>query len=276
MGTPALAVPTGTEASASPVRSQLNSKSLLLERLRTGALGWTGPLLVLLGRSLFMIAAQAIVASLLWMQSRTWSWNAAAKWWTVYGTLVDLGCLTLMRAYIGKEGIRLRDLIGPVHLRWGRDLFLGIACLCVIFPVFAMAFPTTSRLVYGSPQPDLYPGLLSGRSLPLWGVIYSLSLFWMVWSPTEEMTYNGYALPRLEVLCKRRWLALGIVVFWWALQHSFIPFILDWKYVAYRFLAFLPGVLVFALLYLRLRRLPPLIVAHWSMDISAIIYTLRF
>jgi hypothetical protein len=90
------------------------------------------------------------------------------------------------------------------------------------------------------------------------------------------MTYQGYALPRLVALFGSRSKAILLVGFWWALQHSFLPFILDWRYVAWRFLAFVPGTMVFMLVYLRLRRLPPLIVAHWPMDIAAAFFTVRF
>jgi len=45
--------------------------------------------------------------------------------------------------------------------------------------------------------------------------------------------------------------------------------------VLWRFVFFLAGVLAFTLLYLRIRRLPPLILAHWSMDIAAVLYTLK-
>jgi hypothetical protein len=228
-----------------------------------------------MGRSAFMFLAQGLTACILGLRSHSWSWNAAAKWWTVYGTLVDLGCLTLMAMFTRKEGIRLRDLIGPVRLRWGRDLFLGVGCLALILPAFSIAFSAASRLVYGGTQPNLYPGLLAARILPQWAVAYSFSLFLIFWSPTEEMTYNGYSLPRLEALFGNRWTAVGVVAFWWALQHSFIPFILDWKYVIFRFVGFVPGVLVGVLLYLRIRRLPPLILAHWSMDTLAVFYTLK-
>jgi len=265
------------ESTETPLTStDQNSRTELIVRVRTGKLTWSGPLLVLAGRSALMIPAQALAACVLWLHNHSWSWNAAAKWWSVYGTLVDLGCLALMRLYVRNEGICLRDLIGPIRLRWGRDLFLGVGCLLLIFPVFALAFPAASWLVYGSSRPEMYPGLLGARTLPLWGVFYSLSLFLILWSPTEEMTYNGYTLPRLEALSGNRWGALAIVGFWWALQHSFIPFILDWRYVEWRFIAFLPGVLAFSLIYMPLRRLPPLIVAHWAMDTSAILYTLQF
>jgi hypothetical protein len=252
-----------------------NSKSLLTKRAEQGQLTWTGPLLVLTGRSVLIIAAQAFVECFSWLRFHFWSWNSAAKWWTVYGTLVDAGCLALMAAYTHKEGIRLHDLIGRVRLRWGRDLFVGIGCFLLIFPFFSLAFLAASWLVYGSAQQPAFAGTLTDRVLPLWGTVYSLSVWWLVWSPTEEMTYQGYALPRIEVLAGGRWKAIAIVGFWWAIQHSFLPFVLDWRYVAWRFLAFLPGVVVFMLIYLRLRRLPPLILAHWVMDISALFFTLK-
>ncbi|MGO9088093.1 MAG: CPBP family intramembrane glutamic endopeptidase [Candidatus Sulfotelmatobacter sp.] len=276
MGTQRRVEPPNNDAALAKEVEDVNSKSALIKRMDQGRLTWSGPLLLVMGRSVLIIAAQAVTAGWLWLRFGSWSWNAAAKWWTVYGTLVDVGCLSLMAVYTRKEGIRLRDLIGRVRFRWGRDLFLGAGVLLLVFPFFGLAVPVASRLVWGTMQPQLYPGLLAGRALPLWGVIYSLSVWWPIWSATEEITYQGYALPRLEVLFRSQWKAVAVVGFWWALQHAFIPFIFDWKYIAWRFLAFLPGVVVFTLLYLRVRRLSPFIVAHWPMDIYAVLLTLKF
>ena len=275
MGTRTLEVPARSELSTSSPAPDPNSKSSLTERARAGTLRWTGPLVVVVGRSVFIIAAQAVAVAVIGLHSRIWSWNAAAKWWTVYGTIVDVGCLALMAAYTRKEGIRLRDLIGRVRFRWGHDLWLGAGILCLTFPFFIPAARVASRLLYGS-QPPMFDGLLAGRILPLWGVVYTFSVWLLIWSPTEEMTYQGYALPRIEALSHHRWIAVTIVSFWWALQHVFLPFILDWKYVVWRFVAFLPSMIVMTLLYLKVRRLPPFFVAHWAMDIVAIFMTLHF
>jgi len=275
MGTEKLEVPVRNEVSASPATSELNSIEVLSERARVGILGWTGPWLVLVGRSLLIIAAQAVTVCILWMRFHSWSWNAAAKWWTVYGTLVDIGCLTLMAVYTRREGIRLRNLIGRVRLRWGRDLFLGAALLMLVFPFFILGAASATRMVYGSGQPPVFAGLAAGRVLPLWGIIYSLTLWLLIWSPTEEVTYRGYVLPRLEALCRKRWLAYGLVSFWWTLQHVFLPFILDWKFVLWRFLAFVPGVVLLTLPSLKIRRLAPFIFAHWPMDLIALFMTLK-
>ncbi len=108
----------------------------------------------------------------------------------------------------------------------------------------------------------------------MWAVIYSVSAGWIIWSAIEEMTCQGYALPRIEVLARRPVVALAVVGFWWTLQHSALPLTLDWRYIAWRFGAFLPGVIVDMLLYRRTRRLAPLIISHWPMDIVAAVVTL--
>ncbi|HTT17993.1 MAG TPA: CPBP family glutamic-type intramembrane protease [Candidatus Sulfotelmatobacter sp.] len=275
MGTPTLEVPVRSEVSPPSVSSDPNSIFQLSERARGDSLGWAGPLILLVGRSVLIIAAQAITACFVWLHSHDWSWNDAAKWWTVYGTLVDIGCLWLMAACTRREGIRLRDLIGRAHLRWGRDLLLGAAFFVLVFPFFILGAASATRIVYGAGQLPSFAGLADARVLPVWAVIYSFSVWWLLWSPTEEMTYRGYAFPRFEVLCRNRAVAIGVVSFWWSLQHVFLPFILDWKLVLWRFLAFLPGVVFLLLPSLKIRRLAPFVFAHWPMDILAVFMTLK-
>jgi hypothetical protein len=89
---------------------------------------------------------------------------------------------------------------------------------------FSFGGSLASKLVFGTVRPALYLGLLGERVLPGWAVIYSFSIWWLIWSPTEEMTYNGYALPRLQALTGRKWIAVALVGFWW---HSSTVFFLS-------------------------------------------------
>jgi uncharacterized protein len=253
-----------------------NSQAEIEKRLVLGQVSWTGPLLLVTSRTVLAVVAQAIVAFIYVLRRNPSPWQAATPWWSIYGTLVDIGCLALMMRFTRSEGIGLRDLLGRIRLRWGGDVFIGIGCFLLVFPFFIAGASLGSKLIYGSSQPNLYPGLLAARGLSLWAIVYSLSVWWLVWSPTEQMTYQAYALPRILALSGRKWIAILVVAFWWTLQHSFFPLILDWHYMAWRFLAFLPGVIVFTLVYLLTRRLPPLIVAHWPMDILAVLITVKF
>ena len=192
----------------SPPRSQplpaANSQAEVDKRAALGQILWAGPLAAVSARTVLMILAQASVAGFYLLLHHPSPWRAAAPWWSVYGTLVDIGCLALMAGFLRSEGIRLRDLIGSIRLRGGRDLFVGIGWLALALRFFTLAAQLGSKGVYGSTQPYLYPGLLAGRSLPSWAVIYSLSMWWIVWSPTEEMTYQAFALPRIQALFRTR------------------------------------------------------------------------
>jgi len=116
--------------------------------------------------------------------------------------------------------------------------------------------------------------ILQKHSLPLWATVYSLTVWWPIQSLTEEMTYQGYALPRLQALSGHTWVAVAITGFWFCAQHCMFPFVADGRYLAFHFLLFLPFLLVWMLLYLRIRRLAPFVIGHWPMDLGVAIMTM--
>jgi membrane protease YdiL (CAAX protease family) len=85
------------------------------------------------------------------------------------------------------------------------------------------------------------------------------------------MTYNGYLVPRFQVLCRSTILAIAVVAFVWSMQHAFMPLTFDAKFMAFRLLAPLPFSVFAILLYLRLRRLVPLAIAHALMDGASVL-----
>jgi membrane protease YdiL (CAAX protease family) len=109
--------------------------------------------------------------------------------------------------------------------------------------------------------------------LPLWGTLYSLVVWPLIWAFAEEMTYQGYALPRLETLTGRSWLAVVIIGFGWALQHIALPWMPDWRWALYRFGSSLLIGMVLPIIYLKTRRLAPFIIAHWAANFSAVLMT---
>jgi hypothetical protein len=242
-------------------------------RLAAGRLSWAGPFGVLAARTLLVILAQAGVALFFRSQGSPNPLLASASWWPVTGTLVDLGCLALLACLTRLEGVGLRDLVGLRKDRLVRDILLGLGFLVILFPVVMIGGSLlTGRLVYGTFQPEL-PGVLLAKPLPWWAALYSRMIWWVIWSAVEEMTYNGYALPRLQALTGgRTWLAVMLVGFAWAVQHAFLPFLFDLKVFLFLFLQMLPLVTAMQLLYLRFRRLPPLIILHGGMDLFSTLF----
>ena len=108
----------------------------------------------------------------------------------------------------------------------------------------------------------------------LWAVLYSRLIWWVIWSATEELTFNGYALPRLQLITGKTWVAVLGVGFGWALQHSFLPFI-NVKHAIWLLITFFPLTIAIQLVYLKYRRLFPLIIGHWAMDFFSVVFLLK-
>jgi len=255
--------------------AQPNAPSAVRARLGEGRISWTGPLLLLVTRSAMWMTAQSLVALLFVAQRRPDPWRQACYWWSVCFTLADVVCIVAIRCFLKKEGLRLRDLIGPIRLRFGRDVFLGIGYFLLFSPGFFVGGFVAQRLFYGSGlNPSAF--IMHAHALPLWATLYSLIVFWPINSVVEEMTYQGYVLPRLEALTGRTWIAFAAVAFWFTAQHCVLGFVPDWRSNLCRFVGFLPGVVIVIAIYVRTRRLAPLIVGHWIIDLSAVLITAVF
>jgi hypothetical protein len=156
-----------------------NSALEIQKRIDLGRIKWAGPVLLTTARTGLMLAVQALVATIYLIGGCPSAWRAQAPWWTVDATLVDIGCLLLLRRQSRREGIRLIDLFGVDRSRLGRDVLWGLLYLLALFPtVVAGGSMVAGWLVYGTLHlnaASLAPGLLSARRLPPWAVCYSLS-----------------------------------------------------------------------------------------------------
>ncbi|MBK8905274.1 MAG: CPBP family intramembrane metalloprotease [Anaerolineaceae bacterium] len=254
--------------------ASVNSLEAAQSRLLEGRIPRYGPMLMLLARPTLLLLVQGIVF-MLFRQLNVQNAGAAIRsWWTVFGTLVDLGCLGLLIWLTRREGIGLRDLIGLVKSKLKFDIPLGLGIFVIVFPLTVFGGGMLAMLlVYGRLNP-IFPEGTYIRTLPLLAVLYSRILWWPLWSFTEEMTYNGYALPRLIALTRSPWLSVLIVSFFYSIQHSFLA-LAGFQYGLYMFLTFIPLTIALELIYLRVRRLPPLIIGHWLMDLSSVLFMLQ-
>jgi len=221
---------------------------------------------MLIVRPGFAIAAQAAVAGVFHFRGDPKPWLSAAPWWTVYGTSIDIGCLLALTYLMRREGGHLREVVGLHPGRLRRDILLGLAYALGILPFGILGGFIGTVLIYGSAAAPIPMG-----PLPLLGALYSLLIWPTVWAVAEELTYLGYALPRLEALTGHKWSALLVVVLFWSVQHGTMPLRLDLQFMLWRSITSLPAVLIVSLIFIRTRRLPPLIVAHGVADAVSVL-----
>jgi membrane protease YdiL (CAAX protease family) len=243
-----------------------NTKADAQYRANNGRLSWAGPLLMLIARPAFAIAAQAAVAGVFYFRGEAKPWLSAAPWWTVYGTLIDIGCLLALTYLMRQERGDLRDLVDLQPKRLRRDILFGLAYALGILPCGILGgFIGTVLLYRSSPAP------MPVGPLPLLGALYSLLIWPAIWAVAEELTYLGYALPRLEALTGRTWIALLVVMFFWSVQHGAMPLRFDLRFMLWRSITPLPAMLIVSLIFIRTRRLLPLMVAHWVADAASVL-----
>jgi hypothetical protein len=246
----------------------VNGREALLRRRDAGTLTWSGPALMLFARSVCAVAAQGLVAIIFALRSSPTPWLDAAPWLPVYGTLIDAGCLALLWRFTRREGIALFDLAFD-RARVPLDLVLGLALIPINLVFILGGIYAAGWLVYGTLTP---PYLI--QPLPLPAALYGVLVFPAVWGLTEQMTYNGYLAPRFQVLCRSTAVAVGLVAFSWSFQHVVMPLTFDAKLMLFRLLSSVPNTIFSALLYLRFRRLVPLIVAHALLDGASVLIPL--
>jgi len=243
-----------------------NSREALLRRREAAVLTWRGPALMLFARAAFAVGAQAVVAAVFALRASPTPWHDAEPWLPVYGTLIDAGCLALLWRLTRHEGIRLLDLVGFERTRLRRDTLLGFALIPVSLVFILGGIYGAGWLLYET----LTPPYLFG-SLPLPAALYGVLVFPFIWGLTEQMTYNGYLIPRFQVLCRSTSVAIALVAFAWSLQHVFMPLTFDAKFMTFRLLASVPNTVFQTFLYLRLRRLIPFAIAHAMMDAASVL-----
>ena len=243
-----------------------NSQEALLRQREAATLTWRGPALMLLARAVFAVGAQAVVAAIFALRASLTPWHDAEPWLPVYGTLIDAGCLALLWRLTRREGIGLFDLVGFERTRLVRDVLLGFALIPVSLVFILGGTYAAGWLLYGTPSQPYFFG-----TLPLPAAVYGVLVWPFIWGLTEQMTYNGYLLPRFQVLCRSTSVAIAVVAFAWSLQHVFMPLTFDAKFMAFRLLSSVPLSVFLTLLYLRLRRLVPLAIAHALMDGTSVL-----
>ena len=247
----------------------MNSRTALLGRLDAGTLTWRGPALMLFARSACAVGAQALTAAVFALRSLQAPWRAAQSWLPVYGTLIDAGCLALLWRLTRREGIGLFDLVGFERARFARDALLGVALIPASLVFLLGGIYAAGWFVYGTLAAPYF-----FEPLPLPAALYAVLVWPFIWGLTEQMTYNGYLVPRFQVLFRRTSPAVAVVAFAWSFQHVVMPLTFDAKFMLFRLLSPVPFSVFITLLYLRLRRLVPFAIAHALMDGASVLIPL--
>ncbi|MBN1624748.1 MAG: hypothetical protein JXN10_08405, partial [Clostridia bacterium] len=183
--------------------------------------------------------------------------SESARWWTPVCILMNLITIAVLFGICKMEGVSFKSLI------IGHGEKIRIKSAVIITLVMSLlgvgGMILFSIIFYGGPP------LMLTQPLPVWVAAASLILLPVTIVFAEMPLYFGYSFNRLRGITNKPALSLGYVVFFYALQHSFMPVIWEFKYVLFRFLSFLPLMIVLGIIYHKKRKLPEMMIGHGAM-----------
>jgi len=217
-------------------------------------------------RPVLALAFQSALAVVFLVGGTVDPWRAAADWWLAWFALVSAVNLVVLRALLHREGRRLRDLYRPVAEGRRADLAWVAVALLVSGPIAMLPNLLIGQALWGSPEPG---GDLSFRALPVAAAALLVVAFPIVHAMAELPTYFGYVMPRLVPILGRPWRAVLVAGFVLSTQHVVLPLLLDWRFITWRALMFLPFALWMGyVIHRRPTTLPYLVVGHALLDLS--------
>jgi hypothetical protein len=226
------------------------------------------PWLMLVFRAGLFVFFQLVFFLLLAGQGTGDAWAGAAAWWPFSATLAGLVMLFVLAWLMRREGSSYRAMLQFNRKTFGKDLLLMLVLLVVSAPLAMIPNFAVGTALFGSMEPPLN---LFVRPLPMWASAIAMVAFPILVALTELPAYFGYAMPRLAVLTRRRWLAWVLASFALAAQHMALPLLFDPRFLLWRLLMFVPfAFAVGALLMWRPRLLPFLMVGHALIDLMTI------
>lgn len=184
----------------------------------------------------------------------------ASRWWSIICTICNIITIVLLMFICKREGSSFKNLIG--YNRGNGNvkytlLIVGLMLLLGMSGMYGFGF-----MIYG------YVPVTMVQPIPVWLASINLILLPLTVVFAELPLYFGYALNGIEKVTGNKVLSVAYPMFFYALQHSFIPLIYDWKHILFRFLSFLPLMIVLGIIYRKKRKLSTLMIGHAILDLA--------
>lgn len=236
----------------------------------SGAVPVSYPWLMLISRPVLFLLFQLLIALVLALAgtpSARGAFQASTRWWTFIAFLANFASIYLLVRVFNAEGKRYIEAIGFSRATVKTDLLWFFGSSLIGMPIAAAPMNILGAAIFGDP---MIPTFMLFQPLPAWALALSF-LFPLTIAFAELPTYFGYVMPRLADQLKNGWLAWLIASLMLAVQHMFLPLMLDGRFILWRLGMYLPFAL-FAGFMIKLRPslLPYYMIVHALIDISAV------
>lgn len=184
--------------------------------------------------------------------------------WSVVASVVNIVTILLL-VFLTKKNGGYAKLINYEKGKTKPKQIVGMIFLVVFVGMGGMYL--AGFICYGV-IPYAAPMMIA--PIPLWLAIINVLLLPVSTALAEDGLYLGCGVNQI----KNKYAAVLVPAFFFALQHSFIPVLFDFRYIIYRFLSFLPLTIILCHNYYKKRNPLPIMVGHTVIDVATVVQIL--
>ena len=191
--------------------------------------------------------------------------SAISNWWTIVATIVNIFTIILLIVVSRKNDMTYWELINYKKGETKAGQVVLVSILVIIGGVGGMFL--AGFLCYGT-IPYLAPMMIA----PIMKVLAIINFFLL--PVTTAFAEDGLYLGCGVNMIKNKAFGVIIPAFIYALQHCFIPTLIDGRYICYRFLSFFPLTIILCYYYQKKRNPIPIMVGHAIIDMMTVLWVL--
>jgi hypothetical protein len=181
--------------------------------------------------------------------------------WSVVATVVNIITIFILILATKKNGGYLK----LINYEKGKTSVKQVILITLLVLLVGMGGMYLAGFICYGVIPYAAPMMIA--PIPLWLAVINVVLLPVSTALSEDGLYLGCGVNNIE----NKYLAILLPAFFFALQHSFIPFLFDIRYIIYRFLSFLPLTIILCIHYHKNRNPLPIMIGHAVIDIATVV-----
>lgn len=188
-----------------------------------------------------------------------------SNWWSIVASVVNIVTIALLCFVSKKQGT---DYRGFINLKKGNTTVKQVCLISLlIISIGMLGMYLAGFLCYGV-IPYAAPMMIA----PIPPVLAVVNVF--VLPITTALAEDGLYLGCGVNCIRNKYVAIFVPAFFFALQHSFIPTLMDFTYIVYRFISFLPLTIILCWYYYKKRNPLPIMIGHALIDVATVMQIL--
>ncbi len=188
-----------------------------------------------------------------------------SNWWSIVASIINIVTVLIIIAIAKKGNSSYWKVINYKKGQSSVKQIVGVSIGILFIGMIGMYI--AGYLCYGV-IPYAAPMMIA--PIPVALAIINVVVLPITTAFAEDGLYLGCGVNQIE----NKYIAVIVPALFFALQHSFIPTLFDFRYIVYRFISFLPLTLLLCWYYYKKRNPLPIMIGHAIIDLATVMQIL--